>query len=364
MLQLDVLEILQKMSPKEVKSFHGHLKNKWKDGRQALNLFAYLRKHHPKFDERKVSYAKATKYIGVVHDESGRKIILNALSDIRLELRDYLIEAHVKSDAYLKGQILLQVYGKYRLNRLFEKQLRSLEKGLKNETQKDLWYDFKEMQVAHERYFHVGTKQFKNRSSIYAAMNHLDRFYAAAKLTYASEIFNGMKILAEEESEIYLLPEIMEKSWEEALQMRQTGRTELYFLLKEQFVAHHKSLLKKHQFVIMSYLLNHTSKEVSRDREDFIAEHFELMRFGMDHQVFIIDGVLEPNHFLNAIEVAGRLEHFDWAWDLISSKSKYLVVQTRDYYKSLGIALIHFKKKNYEICSDLLSKIEISHPHD
>ena len=115
--------------------------------------------------------------------------------------------------------------------------------------------------------------------------------------------------------------------------------------MKERFFTQFEQLQAADRFVIISYLLNHTSYEIRRGKDEFIEASFDLIRFGVDREIFIIDGVFDAVHFLNAIEVSSRLQKYDWAHDLIAKWSDRLPTETKDYYISLGLALIHFKKK-------------------
>ncbi len=369
MQQIDVVILLKQLSSKEIKGFHTYLKNRVRADSKALKLLAYLRKHHPHFDETKVNYEKVSKHLSIQ-----ATLVSNTLSDIRIQLRKFLVEQYLEKVPFERDQILLQVYRDYRLSPLFDKQLKTMKKNLEKETPKDLWYDFKQLQLEHERYYYVDTKRWQRNLGIDKAMEYLDRFYAAAKWTYASELINRGRILSEPETPIRCMDETVAMSFENetpyhrfyrtAFQLIQNRNTDLYFELKKTFIKEYTLLGKNDQFIILSYLLNHTSFEIRKGKDEFIKESFQLIKLGIQDQLFIINGIFDSNHFLNAIEVASNLQHFDWAWDFIAQWSSTLAPDTKDYYVSMGIALIHFKRKDYEACSDVLAPIVLKEPLD
>ncbi len=369
MQQIDVVVLLKKLSSKEIKDFHTYLRNRVRKDSKALKLLAYLRRYHPQLDEAKVNFEKVSKHLSIKP-----ALVSNTLSDIRIQLRKFLTERYLETAPFEQDRILLQVYRDYRLSQLFDKQLKAMKKSLEKERPKDLWYDLKQMQLEHERYYYVGTTRWNSNVGIQNAMEYLDRFYAAAKLTYSSELVNRVQILDEAETTIRLKEETALMSFDHesnyhrfyrmAFRLIQSRSTDLYFELKEVFTKEYILLSKNDQFIILSYLLNHASFETSKGKDEFVREFFSLSQFGIQDQIFIINGIFDPNHFLNAIEVASKLQHFDWAWDFIAQWSSTLDPDKKDYYVSLGIALIHFKRKDYEACSDVLAPILLKSPLD
>lgn len=370
--QLDVLILLKKFSLKEAKNFHSYLKKQCRKDSMALKLYAYLRKYHPGFEVGKLSYEKAFRHL-FPKAAFQQKTLSNVISDVRKLLRKYLIEQELEADAFLRNRILLGAYRKYQIESLFDKQLRILEKELAEEKEESIWSDFERMQLEHERYFFPPTKRLKAQDTINHAMEHLDRFYASAKKTYACELYNRTRVL-DETTDIRLLPEVEEMEFEapsayrsfykEVLELIKHRKEEQYEKVKTKFFAQSQSIDRKSQFIILSYLLNHMSHQLRKGKDNLIEEAFEFFQFGVQNEIFVIDGIFHTEHFLNAIEIASRLGHFDWAENLIVQWGHLLPRETTDYYKAMGTALILFKKKDYEACSDVLAKIDMKEPRD
>lgn len=367
----DLLILLSKLSKKEIKDFDLFMKRNFASTNVPNRLLSFLRKHYPNFNPDKVTFEKA--HIFLFKSAPFNKTrIQNEISEIKKELRKYLVYKFQDDFAYEQDYILLQIYKKYNLDQQFARQLKSMNRDLDGAIQKDMWFWHKKMELAHEQYFHVNTERIKKRSSIYDALNYLDQFHVASKLRYSSEIYNGYQIIGEEEPNISFLSEIEEQELPEnshyhyfyklALQMIRDRDELIYFRLKELFWKEYNQINEKTRFVLITYLLNHTSHEVIKGKTAFEKESFELLKFGMTQQIFIINGILNPNHFLNAIEVAARLKHFDLAEQFIEQWSDKLEDSTREYYIILGKAIIEFRMQNFESCSKTLSQINLKEP--
>ena len=318
MEQLDLFVLLKKLSSKEVKEFDAYLKRQSREGTIIRKLFKYLRKHHPQFATEKVSYLKLHQLL-FPKKAFKQKIISNYLSDIHIALRKFLVEKHLEAHSYQNDYILLQIYRKYQLDHLFNKQLNSLKSTLEQAPQKDFWHFFKEMQLNQDHYFYMSTKRIVNRQSIQQAMCQLDDFYTAAKLKYSSEIYSGSRILDEAEPDISPIDEsafsdrsLYHQIYTLTLEMIQKQSTDSYYALKTLFLTQYTALCQDDQFTILTYLINFTSYVIKKGDDSFITESFELLKFGVERQHFIIDGVFDPNHFLNTVEAASRSKYFGW----------------------------------------------------
>ncbi len=369
----DLLILLSKFSKKEMKEFDVFMKRRSSPTSAANKLLTFIRKQHPVFESTKCTVEKAHAFV-FKKKTFKRTDILNAISDIRKELKKYLVYNHHEGFSYEHGFILLQLYKKYKLDKLFDKQLDAMRRELQQSSQKDMWSSLKEMQLAHEHYYHMSTKRRTERSELRKAMEQLDLFYAAAKLKYSSEWYNGFQILDEEEPDISFLVEIEKADWEKtslyhycykiALKMIRTREESLYRLLKGMFIDLVDQIKQEDQYVLITYLLNHTSYEIRKGKEAYEKESFELLQFGFKRQIFSINGKIDPVHFINMVEVSTNLKEFNWATDFIKVWSSNLEPSTREYYVLLCEALIEFRRKNFKLCSSILAKVDLKEPQD
>lgn len=368
----DLFLLLSKLSKKEVKDFDLFLKRNTTKTSIPNRLLTYIRKHHPDFSPNKVTFEKAHAF--VFKTIPFNKIsILNAISDIRKELKRYLVYRFQDDFSTERDFILLQFYRERALSKHFEKQLGTIHTELKKTKKQEASHWLQEMQLAHERYYHINTDRVKNyRAEIFNAMDNLDLFYTAMKLKYSSEVYNGYQILKESEPNIRLLPEIEQSDWYShsrfhhcykiVLQMVRERDESLFHRLKNIVFEEGNYFSKKDLYILITYLLNHTSYEIRKGKDDFVEESFELVKFAVDQQVFIINDVFDPIHFLNIIDIAGRLQQLEWAKEFVQKWSNKLEPSTKAYYTLFYQALIEFRMENFEACSDLLAIAGLKEP--
>ena len=201
---------------------------------------------------------------------------------------------------------MLRVYSQRQMDSNFEKQYKNIKKELEKKKQHNLWYWLNHVQIEHEKYFNIGTKRMIERGSIFQAMESLDQFYAAAKLRYASEIYSGYNLRNEQDPSVRFLKDIETSEWcnhftyhvfyKKIMPLLRDRDTASYQKLKDYFYIHYQKLHYRDQFVVMSYLLNHIAVEIRRGNDDFHYEYFDLMKFGLLHDLFIVDGVLPVSY--------------------------------------------------------------------
>lgn len=369
----DLLILLQKLSQKEVKDFQIFLKRHFKADSIPMRLFQFLRNHHPVFSPNKVTYENAHNFLapGKLFNKT---LVINHLSDIRIKLREYLVEQYLKENPAQQDMILLQVYRQYQLDKHFIKKHNALNRALEKDKVMDMWFYLKKMILDHEQYSFKSTKSLNVRSSIYSVMDNLDRFYASAKLRYSSELFNGFQILDESEPDILFLSEIEESPliqsslyhhfYNLALKMLRDRDQSKYYQLKNDFFKNSKQISKEDQYILICYLLNYISYEVRKGKETFNEECFELFKFGFEKEIFIVPGILPPNLLLNAVEVAGHLGQAEWAKATIKKWSKKLEPTIRNYYTMLSKAILYFRIQDFESCSKILLQPDIIEPQN
>lgn len=373
MKENDVLVFMKSFSSEELKALAKYMKKRFQTDSIPMHLFRFLRKYYPDFEHRKLSYEYAHELL--FPDTSyNKKMVLNTLSDLRLVIRDFLVNNYLDENPIEKDIILLRVYSQRQLDAHFEKQYKNIKKELAKKSQHNLWYWLNHVQVEHEKYFNIGTKRMIERGSIFQAMESLDQFYAAGKLRYASEIYSGYNLRNEEDPSVRFLKDIESAGWcddstyhafyKKILPLVRDRKTASYEDLKTYFYKHYQALHHRDQCVVISYLINYIAFEIRRGNDDFHFELFELMKFGLLHDLFIVDGVLPPDHYMNIVTVASRIGHFDWALEFINNYAKRLQLMNRVYYKNYCQALIYFYRKDYKNCVKLLKDIDLKEPQD
>ena len=364
----DLLILLAKLSEKELKDFDLFLKKNFKNDSILNRLLKFLRKNHPEFEPTKVTYEKAHHFIFKAKAYN-KRLVLNTISRLRNELKKYLVYKHQDSFEFERDYILLKLYKRYNLEKHFNKQLSSMMNSMSKGSKQDMWYWLHEMQLS-DLYYYDSMKDQVNikDANLNDAMNHLDSFYAAAKLKYSSELYNRKRVMQSSDIQIKFLDQIEEQDWgsefvyhrlyQLALKMIRDKNDSTFYLLKEDFLKNSYHLGQNDQYIITTYLLNYTSSAIREDRQNFIEESFALLLHGAKNDIFILDGYYNPIHFLNTVDVAGQLEEFNLAEGFIKNYAKKLNPAQREYYTKFCKALLQFRKGDFEKCSKLLINIK------
>ena len=231
-----LLIFLGKLSEQEIKEFKISYMNKLYDKTSVPNrLLNYLIKYHPNFSSDKLDAEKIHKSV-FKNDTYNRNDVINAFSDLRKELKRFLIWNSKEDYPFEKDAILLQLYEKYNLKTHFDLLLKSMNKKVDKESD-NIWKWFKKMKIAHEYYFDPKKEQINlSEASLLKAMENLDKFYAISKLKYTCDLYNRNQVLQNKIPEIKLLKELVNETNDEYSVLHQcfflSYQLLQYFLLK------------------------------------------------------------------------------------------------------------------------------------
>lgn len=356
MSQNKVLTILGAFSPSELKKFGMYLRRTHARKEPLLQLFDALRKYHPEFDAPQLAYQELYRRIlpGKKYHE---KRILNEMSVLRAAAEQFMIEEYLEEHEYTRNALLLQVYKKHHLDDLFFKQLEKMKKTIDQE--KETSYTWLEkMKLAETFYYHPSTERINNEvSEIYEALEHIDHFYAIAKLQYACEALNRQKVLQDSPKEIRLLEETLShlnfgnsscfRCYSMAHKLITVREDATYWELKAYFQSNFRKIGSKDRLIIFQYLINHISYRVKRGVKVFNRESIDLYRFGVDNMILIIDGYFDVHSFENIVAVFCNDKQFTWSLQFIKNWRGNLKTKVRKNTVTYCEAYILFEQGKF-----------------
>ncbi len=353
-----LLIFLGKLSEQELKEFKTSYMNKLYDKTSVPNrLLNYLHKYHPHFSSDKLDAEKIHKIV-FKNDNYNRNDVINAFSDLRKELKRFLIWNSKKDYAFEKDTILLQIYQKYNLKNHYDLQLKSMNKKVDNESE-NIWKWFKKMKIAHEHYFDPKKEQINlSQESLLDAIENLDRFHAISKLKYACELQNRNHVLQNEIPEIKFLKEIIHQPNERSSVLHQCfllaykllleRNEDTYFELKNIVIKNIKNFSRENQHIFLTYLINHHSYRIKNGLPLSRSEFFELHQFGITYEIFMVDGVFDVSHFTNIVGLACTLKKFKWLKQFIKNWSPKLNEDLREQTELMSKVSILFARGEFE----------------
>ncbi len=364
---------LGKLSEQEIKEFRNSYMNKLHKGSIPSRLLNYLQKHHPLFPKKKMESKKIHNAI-FKNTSYNHNRVINAISSLRKELKRYLIWKHQDDFPFEKDVMLLQLYERYKLKTHFDLQLKSMEEDI-NEIKLDIWTSLKKMRVAHEKYFDPKKEQISlNDGSLSTAMKNLDHFFTVSKLKYACELLNRNQILQDELPEIEFIEEIKGSYIENqsalckcfllAYQLFQERKEDTYQDLKKTVEEHISTFSKENQHIFLTYLINHHSYRKKNGLSISRVELFDIYKYGVEYERFIVDGVFDVNHFNNIVDLGCKQKDLNWLKDFIEKYSPKLKEDIRNHTFIISKAFIHFEKQEFEKVIELIGRSEFKGIHN
>lgn len=369
----DFIQVLSTLSKAELNFFSLYLKKTFSSGSLPIRLFNFLKKYYPEFPELKVNYQNAFK---ALYPDRTYKIttVQNTLSDLLIALRTFLTQQYLDAHPYEQHLLWLKVYQQRQLHRKVDLQLKKMNKSLDGSLHQDIWHYLKKMRLDHERYYYPGTKQYYQKNSLIQAQQHLDKFYIDAKLKYIAESYNRYNQLNEELSLNWLeyailssdkqTPSSFQTPFTLVVKLLRDQEESIFYELKNWLNTYGQILVSRDGFILLTYMLNYTSRQIRLGHKIFVNEAFSMYQFGIDHGFLLVNDWLSPTHYLNAVELAGKLNRYDWAEKFILQYSIYLPAEQCDYYINYARARLAFKMKNFKDCFHWLESINLKQPQD
>ncbi len=363
-----LLIFLKRLSEQEIKEFKISYMNKLYDKTSVPNrLLNYLHKYYPNFSSDKLDAEKIHKSV-FKNDTFNRNDVINAFSDLRKELKRFLIWNSKEDYAFEKDTILLQVYEKYNLKNHFDLQLKSMNRRVDKESE-DIWKWYKKMRIAHENYFDPKKEQVNlSEESLMEAMKNLDKFYAISKLKYACELENRNQVLQNKLPEIKLLKELVNESNDQdsilhqcfflSYQLLQQRDENTYSDLKNIVLKNIKIFSKENQHIFLTYLINHHSYRMRNKLLLSRIDFFELYKFGVTYEIFIVNGVFNVSHFNNIVGLACTLKELKWLKNFLKNWSPKLNEEIREQTELMSQVSILFAGGEFEKIIKLTRTIE------
>ena len=366
MRKSNLIYYLRSFTKKELRAFGQYLKDRHAQKKIALNTFNYLKTFHPKYSSDQLIKEYAFKKIfGKTEVYNSRKLV-DALSDLHLIVKEFMLMEELKTPSFEKDLLLLAVLKKRKLETKYLEKIEQSRKELEKNKKKDLWDHLKMMLLNHFSYFLPNNKIGLGQKEVHQAMQQLDLFYFGAKLLYSSELYSRKSIL-KEKVEIVLLEPFIEYYEQKEQQLPLFHQIYLHVLslirfqspdsfqfLKKLLFHEQDSLREQEQKIILTYLLNYTVAIINQGQLESLREGFDLHNLGIKRRLFLENDRISFTRFNNIVDTACKLGEFEWVEDFIGQWSSCLEVHVRKGTIKIAYALIRFEQKQYDRVIEIL----------
>lgn len=374
LLKHKAIRLLLELDKDEVKNFKRYLLQRRSEQKLSVRILLYYHKHAPITERREAMFSFETAYeklVGKKIEPRGRKVFLNALSDLYLDLKQFLLCTALEEDSFEKDCLLLRIFQE----RKQEKEaLRLIDRRLeyiKTKEPSNIWQGYQKMRFLHAAYFNNYEKEAKESSLILEdTMLALDEFYTVSKLLLACEMKNRTKALPVtyqipflENVVNELAPKTEKKQilitvYRLCLSMISQDNKENAKLVFELLKSASDKISKEDQLIVYLFINNFMIQELKKGQQSYREDLFELYKTGIKNEIYIHQGILDSVVFANTINLASYFQAFDWARSFIKEYSPYLLPESREDSVHLSLANIAFAEGNYALTLTQLNKVQ------
>ena len=363
-----LIKLLAKLSSTTVKQFKAWHKQQGSPNRDAFLILKYILSYYPVFDSPKLTQEIAFKRIfGKIPYDYRR--LMKGVSQVHLDLKQYLIKVELAEDDFLNGYLLAKVYTKYDLSH--EKEL-LVKKKKKTTNQYSQPLDFYEQMQWNEITFfeEIQHSKKKSHSALIDAEQNLDLFFLAKKLKYACEIAIQQKLYqldynipfsemvanycTTNYAKLPLFHQIYFSIW----QLINSNNYKNFLQLKTVFYKHYTLFQAQDRLYLLTHLLNFVIERLRKKETNALSEAFELYAFGVDKAIFVQSIHFRETHFTNIIGLGSALEKFSWMNNLINSELGQSVKTNAPSIYNLALARFNFAKGDFQACQIHLLEVD------
>ncbi|MCB0634134.1 MAG: hypothetical protein R2824_15520 [Saprospiraceae bacterium] len=365
------VQLLKALDAGEFKDFARWLRSSWCSSNQHLiTLYRILKKHYPEFSSERLTkqWLYAEIYPGKAYND---KVCRNLLSELSVQIREFLVLKRVRKDPLLFQKTLISEYQNRIKPDWFIKESKKLLDQIE-EQQPQNWENRLDCLVLNEQlYFspHTLYRQQKNPGPLEAAAQALEEFYLLGKLRILNERLERRKKFAQQEGKkdqqldtsfltSEAVNEIVKNPVFNIYYQRILNRDlslEMQFERSEQlFRSTVDQLPDKDQQILYHYLLNDTARLSQKGNTQILTRMLDLYKFGIDQNLLIYDQKITESTFLNIVSLAAGLKDFDFLEQFIPACLILLPASSIDDAHTWAKAKVALEQDKYEQCIEIL----------
>ena len=272
-----------------------------------------------------------------------------------------------------KEEVSLNVIRQIRkkgLSRSFDRTYQSAQDTLEAHSYRSMQYHFHRYQLLAEHYSFTVTHKREVPASFQELNSELTAYFTVNQLRLGC-IALSMQIIQKEAIDQPLLPAVLqhieqrgeavlpaEAVYYQCYQALSASNSLPHFQKLRHLIRefHHCFPIEELKFIYVA-ALNYCIRKLNAREDSFRREAFELYREGLKQDIFLENGQLSRFTYKNIVANALGLGEFDWVEDFIVSHKTQLEARYRESAYHFNLALLHYKKSNYDQAMVLLQKV-------
>ena len=337
-----------------------------------LALFEILERHHPTFktDGLTKEQVFSSLFPGKAYHDGTMRNLMAKLAEL---IRQFLAQEKFKASPALQDRLLLQQYGKYKLesgfNALYKKQITRMEKASKMDRFACLEH-YLTLDKMTSYSFVDGTKLGQEYSM--KLSDHLDRFFALSKLNLKLATNERLTILGEQppfshfDNALNDYTKAIPKAEKPAFDFLNNisiiqKKTKLKAIEKsfQGFQSLYTNFTAADNEAIFRILQNLHTRTLKIGDSKSIQKLFQLLKFGVDKNIITANNYISHTGFLNIVTVGARSGNSAWAMRFIEDHIYHVAQNEQKEVEVLARSIIQFERKDYDAVFENLKLIKL-----
>ncbi len=392
MHQSKLIHLLKKIPKSEFKNIERFLQSSYHNtNKTVIQLFKYLCKYHPEFENKKLTKQVAYKKLFPQDKEFTDKKIRKLQSNLVKLLEEYIVIEEIKKDSFLFQYTLANALDDRNIFRYFESTIKNIQKGLADpDTPKSLSTYLAFIMINRKLLLHPVTKVFHSSTgkALKSTIDSFYRFSVLANLQFMAETFErggtsetiyDLPLLKEaiKHAKIYTKENIIFEIHLAVIDLIEKKDEHTYRKLKELYFEYSTQITNKikkpkntifsqgflqrgfyqEQRFIYTKLHNFIIRKIYEGHVTYEAEQFELYKFGINNNLITSNNQIPDTTFINICISGSANKAFEWTKKFMTEYESYLEETCRTNAIALSHAFLHFHLKDYEKAFDYLNVI-------
>ena len=371
-----LIELLSSLTAKEIREFSDYVSSPFFNKNQSLiKLCDYLKLCHPAFDTGSIDKKKvfSALFPQLKYNDGFMRTLIFGLSVLA---EDYLTYSRFKKTYYKEKTFLLYELNDRQLNRMLDKNVKSISKKLENEPVRDNEYYFDKYNLENEKYLYyfrtkpdVYEKIVKN-SKLEEMTDYMTIYYYTCIIGDYIRLFNLKNIynFDFDFSGLKNIPDITKDGRLNKVPCLLVSYYELMHFVKSDVSTLEKirnilkqyenTLDKDHLYNIYINMINFCSRKLTEGVEELNGEMLNLYKEGLEKNILPYHGIAHFRFYTTVTEIAIRAEEFEWAEYFINRYKDKLPEPIRENTYNYAKALYDFAAGNYVNALERLSLVK------
>ncbi len=134
----------------------------------------------------------------------------------------------------------------------------------------------------------------------------------------------------------------------------------IYFnKLKNELTENQKLFTENELRDLLTVAINYAIRRQNSGELNFTREAILLYRWGFDNHILLDNGILSPYDYKNTLQLALKIEEYDWAEKFLNDFKPFLPEKERENIYKYNLAIFHFRKKDYSTAMTLLQEVNL-----